>query len=161
LGKPNCSLFVIAEIFMKLEGTYKFNAPQEKVWEALTNPRHLEKAIPGCEKLEEIEPGKYKATLKIGIAAIKGTYKGMAEVADPRPPEKYRLVVEGGGTPGFVKGEAQIELSQQDQRTIVSYQGEGQVGGLIAGVGQRLISGIAKMMLGQFFKQIGKELKLL
>ena len=146
---------------MKLEGTYKFNAAQEKVWEVLTNPRHLDAGLVGCEKLDEIEPGKYDATLKIGIAAIKGTYKGMAEVADPQPPEKYRLVVEGGGNPGFVKGEALIELSQQNERTIVSYQGEGQVGGLIAGVGQRLISGIAKMMLGQFFKQIGKELKSL
>ena len=146
---------------MKLEGTYKFKAAQEHVWEVLTNPRHLAKAIPGCETLEEIEPGKYDATLKIGIAAIKGTYKGIAEVADPQPPEKYRLIIEGGGTPGFVKGEALIELSSLDQSTIVSYQGEGQVGGLIAGVGQRLISGIAKMMLGQFFKQIGKELKAL
>ena len=146
---------------MKVEGTYKFNATQERVWEVLTNPRYLEKAIPGCEKLEEIAPGKYDATLKIGIGAVKGTYKGMAEVADPQPPEKYRLVVEGSGSPGFVKGEALIELSHQNQSTIVSCQGEGQVGGLIAGVGQRLISGIAKMMLGQFFKQIGKELKAL
>jgi len=146
---------------MKLEGTYKFNAAQEKVWEVLTNPRHLEKAIPGCEKLEELEPGKYDATLKIGIAAVKGTYKGMAQVADPQAPEKYRLIVEGGGSPGFVKGEALIELSHQNQTTIVSYQGEGQVGGLIAGVGQRLISGIAKMMVGQFFKKIGDELKTL
>jgi hypothetical protein len=146
---------------MKLQGTYKFKASQEKVWEVLTNPRHLEKAIPGCEKLEEIEPGIYDVTLKIGIAGIKGTYKGMAEVADPQPPQKYRLIVEGSGSPGFMKGEALIELSHQNQSTIVSCQGEGQVGGLIAGVGQRLISGIAKMMLGQFFKQIGKELKAL
>jgi len=85
----------------------------------------------------------------------------MAEVADPQPPHKYRLIIEGGGSPGFVKGEALIELSHQNQSTTVSCQGEGQVGGLIAGVGQRLISGIAKMMLGQFFKQIGKELKAL
>ncbi len=146
---------------MKLEGTYTYNAAQENVWEVLTNPKYLAKAIPGCEKLEEIAPGKYDATLKIGIAAVKGTYKGMAEVADPQPPQKFRLVVEGGGSPGFVKGEALIELSHQNQSTIVSYQGEGQVGGLIAGVGQRLISGIAKMMLGQFFKQVGKELKSL
>jgi carbon monoxide dehydrogenase subunit G len=146
---------------MKLEGTYKFNAAQETVWEVLTNPRHLEKAIPGCETLEELETGKYDATLKIGIAAVKGTYKGMAQVADPHAPDNYRLIVEGGGNPGFVKGEALIELSHQNQTTTVSYQGEGQVGGLIAGVGQRLISGIAKMMVGQFFKQIGKELKTL
>ena len=146
---------------MKLAVTYKFNADQEKVWEVLTNPRHLEKAIPGCEALEELETGKYDATLKIGIAAVKGTYKGMAQVADAHAPHNYRLIVEGGGNPGFVKGEALIELSHEDQKTIVSYQGEGQVGGLIAGVGQRLISGIAKMMVGQFFKQIGKELRTL
>ena len=146
---------------MKLEGTYKYNATQEKVWEVLTNPRHLEKAIPGCEKLEEIAPGKYDATLKIGIATVKGTYKGIAEVADSHPPQKYRLIVECSGSPGFVKGEALIELSHQNQQTIVSYKGEGQVGGLIAGVGQRLISGIAKMMAGKFFKQIDNELKSL
>ena len=61
---------------MKIEGTYKFKAAQEQVWEVLTHPRYLEKAIPGCEKLEETEPGKYDATLKIGIAAIKGMQNG-------------------------------------------------------------------------------------
>lgn len=144
---------------MKIEGKYTFKASQEEVWDLLTNQKHLEKAIPGCEKLEEREPGKYDAVLKIGISAIKGTYMGKTEVTDQEPPRRYRLMVEGSGGPGFVKGEAVIELSRQDQGTLVSYQGEAQVGGLIAGVGQRLIGGIAKMMLGQFFKNMEKELK--
>ncbi len=144
---------------MKLEGKHTFQATQDRVWDLLTNPRHLEKALPGCEKLEEKEPGKYDALLKIGIAAVKGTYDGKVEIADPVPPKQYRLIGEGSGNPGFVKGEAFIELTQQDQNTLVSYKGDVQVGGLIAGVGQRLIGGIAKMMLGQFFKNMEKELK--
>jgi carbon monoxide dehydrogenase subunit G len=144
---------------MKIEGKHKFNAPLEKVWEALTGPASLEKAIPGCEKLTEQEPGKYDLLLKIGISAVKGTYHGKAEVADSEPPRRYRLIMEGSGTPGFVKGEADIELSEEGERTLVTYHGEGQVGGLIAGVGQRLIGGVAKMLLGQFFKNMEKGLK--
>jgi carbon monoxide dehydrogenase subunit G len=144
---------------MKIEGKYKFKAPQDKVWEALTGPASLEKAIPGCDKLTEQEPGKYDLVLKIGISAVKGTYSGKAEVADPEPPNRYRLIIEGSGTPGFVKGEANIELSEEGEKTLVTYNGEGQVGGLIAGVGQRLIGGVAKMLLGQFFKNMDKGLK--
>jgi len=143
---------------MKIEGKHVFKAPVQRVWEHLTDPRHLEKALPGCERLDEKEPGKYDATLKIGIAAIKGTYHGKVEVADPDPPKRYRLRGEGSGSPGFVKGEALIELSEQGDRTTVSYEGEMQVGGLIAGIGQRMMGGIAKMMLGQFFKNIEKDL---
>ena len=144
---------------MKLEGKHKFKASQEKVWEALTGPASLEKAIPGCEKLTEQEPGKYELLLKIGISAVKGTYSGKAEVADPEPPRQYRLIMEGSGSPGFVKGEADIALSEEGEKTLLNYRGEAQVGGLIAGVGQRLIGGVAKMLLGQFFKNIEKGLK--
>ena len=144
---------------MKIEGKHKFQASQEQIWDLFMDQRHLEKALPGCEKMEEREPGKYDVLLKIGIAAVKGTYRGKMEVVDPEPPKRYRLIGEGSGSPGFVKGEAIIELSQEDQDTIVSYQGEMQVGGLIAGIGQRMIGGIAKMMVGQFFKKMEKELK--
>ena len=66
---------------------------------------------------------------------------------------------EGSGSPGFVKGEAYIELLKHNGKTLVTYQGEVKVGGLIAGVGQRMISGISKMMLKQFFKKMKQELK--
>ena len=143
---------------MKLEGKHTFQAPKERVWELLTNRITLEKALPGCQKLEEREPGKFDALLKIGIAAVKGTYSGKVEVADPEPPKRYRLVGEGSGNAGFVTGEAIIELDQQDQSTLVTYQAEVQVGGLIAGVGQRMLTGVAKMMLDQFFKNMEQEL---
>ena len=144
---------------MNIEGKYKFPASQEQIWDLFMDQKNLEKAIPGCEKMEEREPGKYDVLLKIGIAAVKGTYRGKIAVVDPEPPKRYRLIGEGSGSPGFVKGEAIIELSQQDQDPIVSYQGEMEVGGLIAGIGQRMIGGIAKMMVGQFFKKMEKELK--
>ncbi|MFH1757667.1 MAG: carbon monoxide dehydrogenase subunit G [Pseudomonadota bacterium] len=144
---------------MKIEGTYTFPAPQERVWEVFNTPQHLQEALPGCEKLEEREPGKFDVYLKIGIAAVKGSYKGKMEIADADPPHRTRLIGEGKGLPGFVKGEALIQLTPQDQNTLISYQGDVQVGGLLAGVGQRMIGGVAKMLLEQFFKNMEKILK--
>lgn len=144
---------------MKIEGTYTFPAPQARVWEVFNTPQHLQEALPGCEKLEEREPGKFDVYLKIGIAAVKGSYKGKMEIADAEPPHRTRLIGEGKGLPGFVKGEALIQLTPQDQDTLISYQGDVQVGGLLAGVGQRMIGGVAKMLLKQFFKNMEKILK--
>jgi carbon monoxide dehydrogenase subunit G len=144
---------------MKVEGTHTFQAPRERVWEVLNTPEHLQKALPGCEKLEQTEPGKFDFFLKIGIAAVKGSYKGKFEIADPAPPRRTRLIGEGKGLPGFVKGEASIQLSPQDGGTLISYEGDVQVGGLLAGVGQRMIGGVAKMMLEHFFKNLEKLLQ--
>ena len=144
---------------MKLEGKYTYKASQQQVWDLFNNPEHLKKAIPGCQKLEEREPGKYDALSKIGIAAVKGTYSGKFEVLDAEPPNRYRLIGEGSGSPGFVKGEGLMEFSQEGENTVVTYSGEVQVGGLIAGVGQRLIGGIAKKMIKEFFRKMKKGLK--
>jgi uncharacterized protein len=144
---------------MKIEGTYTFQAPQQRVWEVMNNPEYLQQALPGCEKLEETEPGKYDLYLKIGIAAVKGKYKGKMEIADPQPPNRVRLVGEGKGLPGYVKGEAIISFSTQGTDTLVAYDGDVQVGGLLAGIGQRMIGGVAKMMLEHFFKNVEKVLQ--
>jgi carbon monoxide dehydrogenase subunit G len=144
---------------MKIEGTYTFQAPQERVWEAFNNPQSLRQALPGCEKLEETEPGKYDLYLKIGIAAVKGKYKGKMEIADAQPPNMIRLVGEGKGLPGYVKGEAVVALTAQGNETQVAYDGDVQVGGLLAGIGQRMMSGVAKMMLEHFFKNMEKVLQ--
>ena len=82
---------------MKLEGSYDVLAPRAKVWDAFLDPKQLKKAIPGCEKLEALGNDEYKATLKIGVAAVKGTFEGKVRLADRKPPESYRLLAEGSG----------------------------------------------------------------
>jgi carbon monoxide dehydrogenase subunit G len=144
---------------MKLEGKYKFEASQQKVWEAFTNPAILQQAIPGCESLEEYEPQKFDAHMKIGIPAVKGSYTGKFAIVDAQPPLKCRLVGEGSGSPGFIKCDTAMELIIEKDCTVVNYQGDVQVGGLIAGIGQRMIGGIAKMMLNQFFKKMSHGLE--
>jgi uncharacterized protein len=139
---------------MKIEGSADIPAPRDKVWAAFLDPAILAQALPGCEKLEAIGPNEYKATMKIGVAAIKGTFEGKVKLSDLEPPNRYRMAVEGSGGPGFVRGAAGMQLSDVDGGTKVSYDADVQVGGLIASVGQRMLGGVTKMMLDQFFTRM-------
>src|SRR3989442_4063210 len=143
---------------MKLEGSYDVPAPRAKVWDAFLDPKQLRKAIPGCEKLELIGPDEYKATLKIGVAAVKGTFEGKVRLLDKKPPESYRLAAEGSGGPGFVRADTGITLTDIEGGTRVSYSAAVQIGGLIAGVGQRMLGGVSKVRADQFFNKMSELL---
>lgn len=142
---------------MKLKGTFTFAAPRAKVWRILNDPAVLERHMPGCESLEPIGPDEYSATLKIGVAAIKGTYRATLKIKDRKDMEGYTLRVEGSGKPGFVKGEGRVLLADDGNQTVLTYDGDLQIGGLIARVGQRLLSGITEKMTRDFFESLGNE----
>jgi hypothetical protein len=144
---------------MKLEGSHDIQVPRHKVWAAFLDPEMLRQAIPGCERLEAMGDDEYKATLKIGVAAVKGTFEGKVKLSDKNAPESYRMAVEGSGGPGFVRGGTLISLADlEGGGTRVSYSADVQVGGLIAGVGQRMLGGVAKMMADKFFGKMGELL---
>jgi hypothetical protein len=143
---------------MKIEGTHELRAPRERVFQVLTDPEVLRRCIPGCESLERTGEGTYAVTLKTGVGAIKGVFKGSVRLEDVRRPEHYRMAVEGRGQPGFLKGTGELDLDERGEGlTVVRYAGDVQVGGTIAGAGQRMIQGAAKMMAAQFFTAIDAE----
>jgi len=144
---------------MKLEGTHQLIAEREKVYSALVDPAVLQRCIPGCEQLEKTSDNSYSATIRVGVGAIKGVFTGSVRLEDMRPPEHYRIVVEGKGAPGFMKGSGDLDLEPANGGTLIKYTGDVQLGGTIAGVGQRMIQGTAKMMATQFFTALEAEAK--
>ncbi|MCG8353113.1 MAG: carbon monoxide dehydrogenase subunit G [Chloroflexales bacterium] len=143
---------------MRIAGNYTFEADREEVWLALNDPEVLARAIPGCQKLEQIGENEYESTLKIGLQAVKGVYNGHISIQDLQPPQGYKLVVNGKGSNGFVKGEGTINLRQDGAKTIIEYGGEAQVGGTIASVGQRLLDGAAKTLINQSLKALSAQI---
>ena len=143
---------------MTLNGSYSISAPRQAVWAALMDPEVLKKCLPGCEKLDPVGPDAYRAHMKVGIAAIKGSYQGSVSIHEKVAPEKFRMVVEGKGAPGFLRGEGSFELAEEGSETVLRYQGTAQVGGMIAGVGQRLVQGAARMVVRKFFEALSSHL---
>jgi uncharacterized protein len=139
---------------LKFEGTYKFNAPRDRVWEVLLDPKVIAQCMPGCESMNEVAPDQFEAVMKVGVASVKGTYKGKVAIKDKQPPSHYVLSGQGSGGPGFMQGDVAIDLVEQGGETLLQYSTDAKVGGLIASVGQRMLNGVAKMMLDQFFKKM-------
>ncbi|HME73455.1 MAG TPA: carbon monoxide dehydrogenase subunit G [Myxococcota bacterium] len=144
---------------MKLSATYVFEALPEKVFAALIDPAILQKCIEGCEKMEKTGEDTYDANIKIGVAGIKGSYVGKIRIEEKKPPESITLQAEGKGGPGWVKGTARIQISPEGEGSELQCESEGQVGGLIAQVGSRLVEAVGKKMQDEFFRKLGKQLE--
>ena len=142
---------------MRLTGTYRIAAPRERVFGALTDPAVLQRCIEGAEKLVRTADDEYDVHLKIGVGAVKGTYVGKALLTDKNPPESFTLRVEGKGGPGFVRGAAQIRLEERDGQTDVVCDADGQVGGLLAAVGSRLVEATGRKLMDRFFERLAAE----
>ena len=136
---------------MDVHGTYAFDAPAQRVWDLLMDPHAIADCLPGCESLDPAGADRYRARLRVAVAAITGQYEGTVTIADKQPPVSYRLIVEGSGRAGFVNGDVTMRLREEGTRTTVDVSGSAQVGGTIAQVGQRLLGGVSRMLMDRFF----------
>jgi len=145
------------EALMEITGEHTFNAPRQKVWDLLLDPAVLKDSLPGCEKLDVVGPDEYTATMKIGVAMIRGTFTGKVKITDKVEPSSYSMSVEGSGPQGQVSGVGALELIDQGEKTVVRYKGDANIRGTLARVGARVVQPAAKMIVGQFFDRIEKN----
>jgi carbon monoxide dehydrogenase subunit G len=143
---------------VNLDGSAVLSAPPDKVWAALTDPAVLARTIPGCESLEKTGDDEYRMNVSVGVGAIRGTYAGEVRLTDQQRPTSYVMHASGAGAPGNVRATVTIELSPTDEGTTLTYSADAVVGGPVAGVGQRMMTGVAKRMAGQFFAAVDGEL---
>lgn len=139
---------------MKITGSYTLPVARERAYEMLQDPTVLAQCMPGCDQLTQSGIGEYEMKMKLMIAAVQGLFSGKIRLAEPNPPRSFRLIVEGTGKVGFMKGEGLLTLAPAGGATEVGYEGDVQVGGMIAGVGQRLIDVTAKLMIRKFFEKL-------
>ena len=141
---------------MKISGSHAVPVARERAYELLQDPAVLAKCMPGTDHLEKIGDGEYEMKMKMVIASIGGLFSGKVRLSDQNPPESFRLIVEGNGKIGFLKGEGLLNLVPQGQATEVKFDGDVQVGGTIASVGQRLLDTTAKMIIKKFFEKLAE-----
>ncbi len=144
---------------MNITGEATVRGAVERVYAALTDPAVLVRTIPGCERLEQTGPDAYTMTVSAGVAAIKGTYAGEVLLSDQQPPHAFVLKASGSGAPGTVEAVARIGLTPgADGTTTVGYDADAVIGGMVGGVGQRVLTGVARRMAGEFFAAVDSAL---
>ncbi len=143
---------------MIIEGEEIFSYDIQEVWNALHDTDVLTKAIPGCRSMTASGNNSYVVALSLGVAAVKGDYEGKVKVTDDKPPSHYMIEGEGTGAPGFVKLRMDCWFERQGPGTSLKWKCDATVGGLIASIGGRVLSGISKHMAKQFFTVFREEL---
>lgn len=144
---------------MDFNSEYEFDAPPGDVFDALTTPETVAGCLPGCEALEPLGNDRYEAAMTIGVAAIKGRFRGTVAMRDMQRPDSFTLQVDGKGSTGFAKGEARIEIASSEAGSTVMVRSSAKVGGPIARVGQRLLVGTAKMVADRFFACLRRQVE--
>lgn len=133
---------------MIIEGEYLFNGPREAVFEMFNDPDALSRAVPGMEKLEKTDETHYEGVMKVHIGPVNAVFSGVLSLTDVNAPESCVLNVEGKGVAGFAKGSGKVNFIEvEENKTLLKYYGEANIGGTLASVGQRMIDSVMKTMI--------------
>jgi len=144
---------------MKITGEATLVAPVEQVWDALLDPAVLVRTIPGCERLEETADNTYDMTVTAGVASIRGTYAGTCRLSDLTPHESLKMNLQGAGAPGTVGADVAVRFEgNPDGTTTLSYDADAVVGGMVGGVGQRMLTSVSRRMAAEFFGNVEKAI---
>ena len=137
---------------MKLSGAYRFNIPRERLWEALFDPGVVGECVPGLKTFTEQTADRYDVELGLRVGIVSGTYKGTVEVVERNAPDSCRVVIQGTGVRTNLKGEGSVALTADDGGTTLAFEGDVQVTGTLARVGQRFMSSVAQTQFDRFFQ---------
>lgn len=143
---------------MKVEGSHTFDAPRDIVWPTLLDPAVLAKIMPGCEKLEQTGDNEFEGIIKIKVGPVQGTFNGKVILANIDAPNSYDMQVSGKGPAGFVNGVGKLWLESENGHTVLHYQGDADVGGKIASVGQRLMDTSARAVIRQSLEGLSHQI---
>ena len=144
---------------MKVEGEHIFKATPKRVWDLFRDTDVMAAALPGTKKMEAVGENVYEAIMNVRVGPVVGEFSGSLVISNENFPETYTMTVDGRGKPGFLKGTGDIILSDQgDRSTLMKYTGEVQIGGKLAGVGQRLIDTVSKSIINQAFDTLDEVL---
>lgn len=146
---------------MRIQGEHTFDAPRERVWRALLDPEVLARTLPGCERLERTAENELRGALNVQIGPVKGQFQGTLQLSDLVPLEGYHMKLAGSGPAGFMNGQGSLRIADADTpgRTVLRYDLDAQVGGKLAGVGQRLVESSARSITKQGLEGLGRELQ--
>ena len=140
---------------MKVQGEHLFKGTPQQVWDLFRDTEVMAAALPGTRTMELVEKNKYQAVMHVRIGPVAGEFSGELLITNEKFPESYTMTVEGRGKPGFLKGVGDVALEvKSENETLMGYEGEVQIGGRLAAVGQRLIDTVSKSIISQAFETL-------
>ncbi len=143
---------------LNFSGKETIDVAPQTLWDVLIDPEILQMVVPGCREMRATSEAEYIMALDLKVAAVGGSFEGKIALLDMPPPARCQITVSGEGTLGTGTGTASVMIADEGGgKSTISYQADGDVGGLVAGVGQRVLLGVTKHLTRQFFTSLKKQ----
>lgn len=143
---------------MNIQGEHWLPAPPEVVWDSLHDEETLRATIPGCQELAQTAPNVYSGSANVGVGVIKGLYRGSLELTEEEPYTGAKIRIDTRSGHAEIRGTGSVRMDASDGGTLVKYEGEAQITGMLAAVGQRLLPSVSKSLVQSFLKNVEAEL---
>jgi carbon monoxide dehydrogenase subunit G len=145
---------------IRITGSHKLEAPLDKIWPRIFDPRSLMSLIPGCQQLEQVGPDEYRGQIQVGVAAVSGTYASYVRVVERDPPHRCRFEGEVSGSTGIIQGEASFTLEEvEEQDNLIEYEAEAMITGALAKLSPRFVEGVAQTLINLGLANLNKQLR--
>jgi len=138
---------------MKFDGKINIQAPQEKVWDFLTDPDLVSQCAPGLKSVEVVEPDKkFRAVASVGFGAVSATFTNDVEFVELKPQDSAKIKVHGTAPGSAVDIIADMMLSPNpDGGTDLDWEADITIVGTIASLASRMMGGVTRKLTGIFF----------
>ncbi|MHA4843615.1 CoxG family protein [Flavitalea antarctica] len=144
---------------MELKGNRIINAVPSKVWELLMSPDSLSRVVPGISTLEPIAENSFLSSINIKIGPVNGTFSGKLQLEDIVDQNSFTLKTQQNSKIGNANAALNIKLDPVDgNQTKVTFDGDVKLSGMMAAMGQRIVSGVANTLTNQFFNNLQNEI---
>jgi hypothetical protein len=142
---------------VKVEGTRRYEAPRERVWEVLNDPAEMAGLMPGVESFEIVDDTHWKAKVKVplGLGSMKMSID--FEEIESRPPERATLHAKGKGVGAIMSMETRFDLTEDGGATDMRWQADVRIFGQVASMGQRVVQPIVNQQVEQVLTALDKR----
>ena len=144
---------------MIVEGQREFAGTREAVWRLLLDPAVVAKTVPGTQAMVLVEPGHYRGRMRVGLGPLVAEFDLTVLLEDVVEPERYTMRIAGLGRLGYTRGSARVSLATNGAGTMLRFQGDVEVGGTIAALGQRLLDSVSGALARQGLEAMEREVE--
>ncbi len=145
---------------MHFAGKQTLNLPQAQAWQLLIDPRQVSKCVPGLKSLEVIDAFHFNAAVGFGVGSFTAAFTMNVEWLELEAPNRARMKIHGSAPGSVVDGESEMKLSAVDANTTnLDWTADVNIGGMLASVGGRLISGVTQKLAGKFFDCVKEKME--
>ncbi|HUK28550.1 MAG TPA: carbon monoxide dehydrogenase subunit G [Candidatus Acidoferrales bacterium] len=144
---------------MHLEGSFQTSVPRKIVWEFLLNPKDIAPCIPDLQSLEIGGPDSFRAKVKVGLSLVRGSMDFEFHITDKVPPSAAKLVGQGRGVGSTIDLQTSFKLDEIGSGTKVGWAADVTMGGIIAGLGSKLLDSTSAKMVEQVLQNFQTKLK--